>query len=159
MIADTGFWHDVNDLHTPFLFLSVARPLLQRRGGVRDSARVGEGLVLTYVATRALKGIVREERPGGGTHDSFPSGHASTSFLAASMNAALFPREAPYWYAGATLLSIARNEIGVHYFGDVVAGAALGYGIGRGLVGRPNGLVIAPLFTERGTGAQLTMRF
>ncbi|MER3495545.1 MAG: phosphatase PAP2 family protein [Armatimonadota bacterium] len=158
ILAHDDYWHTVNDLHTPFLAAAIARPLLDRRD-IRNSARVGEALVFAYVSGRTLKSLFRERRPGGGGNDSFPSGHAATAFAVATMDAALYPREAPFWLGGAALLSVARNEIGVHYFADVVGGAALGYGLGRLLVRYPNGLVIAPLFREGARGVSLTMRF
>ena len=57
-------------------------------------------------------------------HDaSFPSGHAATSFAAATMLSFAFPRLTPF----------SRVYVGVHYPLDVIAGAALGVVIGVGL--------------------------
>lgn len=159
VIADDGLWRDVGDLRTPFLLLGLGRPLLRRENGLRDSARAAEALAFTSVLTEGLKRTVRERQPNGDGLDSFPSGHASTTFTVATMNAAYSPREAPLWYAGATLISISRNETGAHFFHDVVAGAALGYGVARALIGRPNGVLIAPIFSHEARGATLSFRF
>ena len=159
MIVDDSFWHRVNGFQTPFILFAIGRPLLDGRSGVRNSARVSESLLFVGAATKAVKLAVRERGPGDIGIDSFPSGHASTTFAVASMNAAFYPREAPLWYSGAALLSISRNQIGSHFFHDVLAGAALGYGVARALVGRPNGILIAPIFTGRSRGAQVILRF
>lgn len=57
---------------------------------------------------------------------SFPSGHASFFFaLAAAVY--LFNRRAGYWFfAAAFIISIARVFVGVHYPGDILAGALIG---------------------------------
>ena len=67
-------------------------------------------------------------------HDaSFPSGHAATSFAAATMLSFAFPRLAPFLYVLAAAVAFSRVYVGVHYPLDVIAGAALGVLIAVGV--------------------------
>ena len=60
-------------------------------------------------------------------HDaSFPSGHAATSFAAATMLAFAFPRLPPFLYVLAAAVAFSRVYVGVHYPLDVIGGAFMG---------------------------------
>jgi undecaprenyl-diphosphatase len=60
-------------------------------------------------------------------HDAaLPSGHAATSFAAATMLSFAFPPLAPALLLLAAAVAFSRVYVGVHYPLDIVAGAALG---------------------------------
>ncbi|MEJ7792817.1 MAG: phosphatase PAP2 family protein [Gaiellaceae bacterium] len=63
------------------------------------------------------------------TH-SFPSGHATVSFACATVLALAVPRLRWPLFALAALIGVSRIYVGVHYPGDVLAGALLGVGLG-----------------------------
>lgn len=61
---------------------------------------------------------------------SFPSAHTATAFGLAFALGALCPRGRIWFFALATLAGLQRLEVSAHFLSDVVAGAALGLGIG-----------------------------
>jgi len=119
----------------------------QRRGHV---AVFANSLAWTLAATDWMKVIVRRKRPVLYTADataaaadpnsqrSFPSGHASVAFAAATTYLVMAQRErlphrgrnVALLYAGAVGVSALRVAAGRHFPTDVVGGAALGTGIG-----------------------------
>jgi len=58
--------------------------------------------------------------------NSFPSGHAATSFAGAVILGYLFRRALPGLFALAALVAVSRVYVGVHYPLDILGGAALG---------------------------------
>jgi len=103
--------------------------------------------------TTLLKEVVHRERPNGEDHLSFPSGHASNAFALAAV------AERHYgWKAGlpaytlASLVAVSRLQRNKHYLSDVMAGATLGYIVGRTVV-RVNG---KPLVAPHG-GSRLSL--
>ena len=117
-----------------------------------------DSLGTSVLLTEGLKALVREKRPDSNAHDSFPSGHATAAFAVATTESALHPKQAPLWYLGAALISYSRVRLHRHYDRDVLAGAAIGFGMARLEVSAPRGLLLSPLITEdrRTVGLQMT---
>ena len=87
---------------------------------------------VAFVGKTALKAMINEERPDHSDNKSFPSGHAAIAFAAARSIDKEFRKES-IWipiagYAAATALGVERVVSDRHYWYDVAAGAALGYG-------------------------------
>jgi len=62
---------------------------------------------------------------------SFPSGHASSAFLAATILADRDPHLKAVYYGLATLVATSRIHVRIHHASDVVAGTVLGLGLGK----------------------------
>src|SRR6185503_11236091 len=74
--------------------------------------------------------------PQIGKTDSFsmPSGHAANWFAATAVLFVYFRRSLPYMLPLATIIGFSRIYNGVHYPGDVLAGAVLGVGYAAALI-------------------------
>jgi membrane-associated phospholipid phosphatase len=102
-----------------------------------------EALINSTIVSQALKGVSQRQRPqvdhssgeffDGGS--SFPSGHAINSWALATVIAKEYgPSHPAVRYASyglATAISISRYTGRRHFLSDVLAGSAMGYGIGR----------------------------
>lgn len=146
--------------------LALDRPGLRRTGVEAATSSV----VAAGIVTPALKRLVGRTRPWGGKgafdfhsmtgNESFPSGHTTQAFAAASVLAA---EAHPLWakagiYALAGAVGAARIVHDAHFLSDVVAGATIGTVTGRSVVhwtagqGRP---AIAPYLGTGGAGIEL----
>jgi len=93
---------------------------------------IGEAYIAASATTFVVKSEVKRPRPGSvpgtgnGTH-SFPSGHATSSFTAATLiEANSGPALGLPAYGLAAFTAFERVEAGRHYPSDVLAGAAIG---------------------------------
>jgi membrane-associated phospholipid phosphatase len=120
--------------------------------------------------TTLLKEVVRRERPNGEDDLSFPSGHASNAFALAAVAERHYGWKAGVpAYALAGLVAVSRLQRNKHYLSDVLAGATLGYIVGRTVVrvnsrplDAPQGgarLSLAPVVTRRTRGVSATLTF
>ena len=65
---------------------------------------------------------------------SMPSGHALTAFAAATVLSAIAPWLRVPLFGLAGTIALSRVYLGVHYLSDVLVGAALGIGVGLGVL-------------------------
>ena len=128
-----------------FLAAGTGLPLIEDgKAGRNHSLRALDALITSELLSEGLKSLTREKRPDSSAHNSFPSGHAVSAFSVATIESDLHPKQAIYWYTGATLISASRFTLHRHTVGDVLFGAALGYGIGRLEMSSKRGLLLSP---------------
>ncbi len=128
-----------------------------RRRAPRDVAAARRAVVAAVVESLAvngaLKALIRRERPVAPVHhplpfrqpltSSFPSGHASAAFCAATLLAE-GERAAPGYYALAAVVATSRLYVQIHHASDVLGGALIGLAVGRAV------RRLAPLDARRG---------
>lgn len=120
-------------------------------GGVRgltSETRAGQAFVFSaligaesLVVNQGIKRLFRRTRPteaGDARYpvrkpstSSFPSGHASSAFFAATvLSAWSAPVAAPAWFALAGVVGTSRAYVRIHHASDVVGGAVVGLVLG-----------------------------
>jgi undecaprenyl-diphosphatase len=62
---------------------------------------------------------------------SFPSGHASSAFMAATLLSAGRPRTRPFYFGVAAVVATSRSYVRIHHASDVVGGAVTGLVLGQ----------------------------
>jgi undecaprenyl-diphosphatase len=140
--------------------LAIALPLLARRRPTVVFAVTALAVWSVDLFVQILKELIHRPRPFEEISDpeplttlavsySLPSGHAATSFAGAVVLSYFFPRAAPWLLLLATAVAYSRVYIGVHYPGDVVAGAAIGAAWGVAAV-----LVYSTVRTRRARAAR-----
>jgi undecaprenyl-diphosphatase len=122
--------------------IGVSQALLPGRdpmSAVRLSTILG---VESVLVNGGVKSLFRRGRPTWESDDprphklrnprssSFPSGHASSAFTAAGVLAAGGDPLWPLYYGVAVVVASSRAYVRIHHPSDVVAGAALGVGLG-----------------------------
>jgi hypothetical protein len=128
-----------------FLGAGTLLPLVEDGKDKKEhTLRAADSLLTSTLITEGLKRIVREKRPDSDERTSFPSGHATAAFAVATMQASYHPKQAIFWYAGATAIAASRVKLRRHYTQDVVAGAAIGFLTARFELKQPRGLLLAP---------------
>lgn len=120
---------------------AVARALAgprQEKEAVRLVTALG---VESVLVNGVVKSLFRRTRPDRVEHrtrklrrprsSSFPSGHATSGFMAATLlgQGRSRPVQA-LWYGAATVVAASRVHVKIHHPSDVVAGAAAGAGLG-----------------------------
>ena len=108
----------------------------RRRGQWLAAGVVGPAAIgINYVIKRGVgrERPLIEDHPAlakAPTKLSFPSAHATSSMAAATALGRVQPLARPYLFGLAAAICVGRPYLGMHYPSDVLAGAALGFGIG-----------------------------
>jgi len=160
--ADGPGWAKFASSTGSALYLAAGTLLPLSRDGSAGRAhalRTADALVLSVAFSEGLKQITHVKRPDSNAHDSFPSGHATAAFAVATMESEFHPNEAPLWYGGAALIADSRIELHRHHWGDVIAGAALGYGTAKWELSTKSGILIKPWMTDRNLGLIISKHF
>lgn len=141
---------------------AVGRIMRHRTGHQNKVAHMGFDLVraniLAQSLTYAIKLSVRRDRPTGECC-SFPSGHSSVTFAAASVLERHFGYRAAWpTFLIAGYVAASRMHDNRHFPSDVLFGAALGVASGWTVVGRHgrSQFALAPVKTPRGVMIALT---
>ncbi len=96
---------------------------------------LAQATLINGAYTYALKQTLRRARPDGSNDLSFPSGHTSNAFAWATVaNQHYGPRAGVPAYVAASLIGVSRIRKDKHYLSDVIAGASVGYIVGRSVV-------------------------
>ena len=128
--------------HSLIWFVLGAARGLRDRHSIKAAVRVGVGLgVESGLVNLGVKSLFKRSRPVFDGErplslrrpltSSFPSGHSTSAFMAASLLSEDDEKLAPVYYGLATVIAISRAYVKIHHASDVVAGAALGTVLGR----------------------------
>jgi membrane-associated phospholipid phosphatase len=99
------------------------------------SFSLAQGFVISEIIVHSIKAATNRDRPSGENQQSFPSGHTSSTFTYATVISHYYGAKAGIpAYAVASLIGFSRMEKNKHHLSDVIAGATLGYLIGRTVV-------------------------
>jgi membrane-associated phospholipid phosphatase len=103
------------------------------------SYSLAQGYVINQSIVMGLKKVVGSQRPNGDNSLSFPSGHAAGAFTWAATVSHYYGLKAGIpAYLAATYVGFARLDDRAHRLTDVVAGAAIGYIVGKTVSRRAN---------------------
>jgi membrane-associated phospholipid phosphatase len=122
-----------------------------------------EAALLAEGFTQAIKVIARRDRPeqvdgNQSTTFSFPSGHATITFAAATvLQQHLGYKAGIPTYALATYVAMSRLHDNRHFASDVAFGAALGVVIGRSVTFHGRNFYGSPMLVPHGVGLQFAM--
>lgn len=123
------------------LIWHLAATLRALGGAEREALRLAVSLAAeAAVINLGVKSLFRRTRPVPVAHatrrlrtprsSSFPSGHATSGFMAATLLSAGRPRSRLRWYALAGVVASSRVHVKIHHGSDVAAGALIGVALG-----------------------------
>ncbi len=128
---------------------------------------LSQAVLVNTAYTFVLKNTVHRTRPDGSNALSFPSGHTSTAFAAATVLQSHYGLKVGIpAYGMASFIGASRMASRAHHLSDVLAGATLGYVVGRTVVGhdadRPGAhrrLALGTAASPSGDGVGLALSF
>ncbi len=131
------------------------------QGDWRGDAMAAGSMAAAGATTFVLKELVHERRPDRSDDRSFPSGHTSISFAAATALEKRYGWQAGLpAYAVATFVGAARVAASKHYVHDVLAGAGIGIASGMLLTAsRDDRVRLTPWSARGGGGVDVAFRF
>jgi membrane-associated phospholipid phosphatase len=125
------------------LIWQIASVITALRGREREAVRLSASLgAESAFINLGVKSLFRRERPHRVEHDerslrkpqssSFPSGHATSGFMAATLLSAGRGKGSKlFWYSLAAIVASSRVHVKIHHGSDVAAGAVIGVGLGK----------------------------
>ena len=146
-VPDTVFLaaSELGDWSKIWHLIGLLRALRSKRNAVQ-SAELSVILGLeSLIVNQGVKRLFRRQRPTASGDDrlqvrtpstsSFPSGHASAGFCAATVLTSMAGRRtAPLWFGIAGIVAVSRPYVRIHHASDIVGGAAVGLVLGRAAV-------------------------
>lgn len=151
-------WTDIGDVMQIALPLTALTATFTLDDPEGRSALLG-AYTVTLTSAYMLKYTTDRKRPDGGRH-SFPSAHTASAFAGAS-----FLQRRYGWdvglpaYIGATYVGWSRVYDDRHYMSDVLAGAALAWGVNYWLVPASNRQQFALVPTPGGVAVAFNLTF
>ena len=143
LIANRVFYAASEAANHSLLWHSItwAQVLLKQRT-VREALKISVALgIESALINGPVKMLFRRERPTLAEErphnlrtpktSSFPSGHATSGFCAAMLLTG--QRKRPIYFLLGAIVASSRVHVRIHHASDVVAGAAIGAGVGFGL--------------------------
>ena len=112
LLQMTGLW--------AFIFVGVGLPGLASNLIKRGIGR-GRPELFDQIGPLSFQNVFNDW-----THQSFPSGHATTAFAGCFVFSFISPRWFPWMLAFALAIGLSRIVVGAHYPTDVIAGAVVG---------------------------------
>lgn len=131
---------ELGDFGLIWLLLGAAKATRNDRNFDRGVRLFGVMAAESVLMNGMVKSLFKRERPvyqGERPHKlriprttSFPSGHASSAFLAAALLSEENPRLRRAYYGLALFVSASRVHVRIHHASDVLSGAVVGAGLG-----------------------------
>ena len=140
-----SFAREMGDATGPLVALGIAATYVAAgEQNTAKAARVADAALIAVGVAELIKPNINVDKHQ--FRHGFPSGHAAIAFGTATAMADVFPKQKWLLYAGAALVGWSRVESRSHSWGDVIGGAALGYGVGKWSMSSADGLMLGRVY-------------